>query len=293
MALTTPNTHQDETLRDRKKFFLENKLVGLDFNPNLVRATKMNMVMNNDGSGGLFQANSLDNPTRWTEDLRHRDLIGSVDVILTNPPFGSKIPIDEPAILEQFDLGHQWDYDEEQDVWVKTTKTTSRPPEILFIERCIQLLKPGTGRAALVLPDGILGSPGLGFVRQWILTYATVLASVDLHADTFQPGTSVQTSVLVLQRKSEQQVRDEIAAGRIKDYDIFMAICDHIGHDKRGNAVFMRDEQGYEIVRETEDAVTTAADGDDGEQKHLAKERVVDDNTQAIAEEFRAWLKTL
>ncbi len=284
---------QDDTIRDRKKYFLDKNLVGLDFNPNLVRATKMNMVMNNDGSGGLFQANSLDNPMRWTEHLRARRLMSSVDVILTNPPFGSKIPIDDTSILEQFDLGHQWDYDEDNDTWVKTVKTTARPPEILFIERCIQLLKPGTGRAAIVLPDGILGSPGLGFVRQWILTYATILASVDLHPDTFQPGTSVQTSVLVLQRKSERQVREEIAAGRISDYEIFMAICDRIGHDKRGNAVYVRDDQGFEVVRETEDAVTTAIDGDDGEQKHFAKERVVDDNTQRIAEEFRAWLRTL
>lgn len=284
---------QEDTIRDRKNYFLKNHLVGLDFNPNLVRATKMNMVMNNDGSGGLFQANSLANPALWTEDLRTRDLIGSVDVILTNPPFGSKIPIDDPAILEQYDLGHQWDYNEVSDTWIKSTKTTSRPPEILFIERCIQLLKSGTGRAALVLPDGILGSPGLGFVRQWILTYTTILASVDLHPDTFQPGTSVQTSVLILQRKSEQQVRHEAAAGRIMDYDIFMAICDHIGHDKRGNAVYVRDDQGFEIVRETEDAVTTATDGDDDEQKHLAKERVVDDNTQRIAEEFQSWFQTL
>lgn len=284
---------QDETLRNRKQYFLENNLVGLDFNPNLVRATKMNMVMNNDGSGGLFQANSLDNPTRWTEELRDRELIGSVDVILTNPPFGSKIPIDDPAILEQFDLGHQWDYKDEEDVWVKTNKTASRPPEILFIERCVQLLKAGTGRAAIVLPDGILGSPGLGFVRQWILSYATVLGSVDLHPDTFQPGTSVQTSVLVLQRKSAQQVREENAAGRINDYDIFMAICDRIGHDKRGNAIFVRDDQGFEIVRETEDAVTTAGGEDEYEKTHLAKERVVDDNTQRIAEEFRAWIRAL
>ena len=284
---------QDDSIRDRKRYFLEHNLVGLDFNPNLVRATKMNMVMNNDGSGGLYQANSLDAPSRWTDDLRARKLMGSVDVILTNPPFGSKIPIDDPTILEQFDLGHQWDYDEDTDTWVKTTKTTSRPPEILFIERCVQLLKPETGRAALVLPDGILGSPGLGFVRQWILTHTTILASVDLHPDTFQPGTSVQTSVLVLQRKSERQIRDEIAAGQIKDYEIFMAICDRIGHDKRGNAVYMRDDQGFEIVRETADAVTTAADGDDDEQQHLAKERVVDDNTQDIAKEFQAWLSTL
>lgn len=283
---------QDDTIRDRKKYFLENNLVGLDFNPNLVRATKMNMVMNNDGSGGLYQANSLENPARWADDLRKRNLLGSVDVILTNPPFGSKIPIDDPAILEQFDLGHQWDYDEKSDTWVKSTKTTSRPPEILFIERCVQLLKPGTGRAALVLPDGILGSPGLGFVRQWILTHTRILASVDLHPDTFQPGTSVQTSVLVLERKTDQQVRHEIAAGHIADYEIFMAICDHIGHDKRGNAVFKRDDEGYEIVRETADAVTTAADGAD-EQLHLAKERVVDDNTQDIAEGYRAWFSTL
>ena len=252
----------------------------------------MNMVMNNDGSGGLYQANSLDSPSRWAEDLRVRKLMGSVDVILTNPPFGSKIPIDDPTILEQFDLGHQWDYDEDADVWVKTTRTTSRPPEILFIERCVQFLKPETGRAAIVLPDGILGSPGLGFVRQWILTHTTILGSVDLHPDTFQPGTSVQTSVLVIQRKSDLQVREESAAGRINDYDIFMAICDHIGHDKRGNTVYIRDNQGFEIVRETADAVTTTADGGD-EQKHLAKERIVDDSTQDIAKEFQAWLRTL
>lgn len=284
---------QDETIRERKAHFLKNHLVGLDFNPNLVRATKMNMVMNNDGSGGLFQANSLDKPARWADDLRTRNLMGSVDVILTNPPFGSKIPIDDLAVLEQFDLGHHWDYEEDTDTWVKTTKTASRPPEILFIERCVQFLKPGAGRAAIVLPDGILGSPGLGFVRQWILTYTTILASVDLHPDTFQPGTSVQTSVLVLQRKSHEQVREEIAAGRIKDYDIFMAICDHIGHDKRGNAIYMRDDQGFELVQETQDAVTTSSEGDGEEQKHLAKERVVDDNTQQIAEEFQAWLSTL
>lgn len=284
---------QEDTIRDRRRYFLENNLVGIDFNPNLVRATKMNMVMNNDGSGGLFQANSLSSPSQWADDLRTRELMESADVILTNPPFGSKIPIDDPAILEQFELGHQWDYDEETDSWVKSTKTSARPPEILFIERCIQLLKPGTGRAAIVLPDGILGSPGLGFVRQWILTRATILASVDLHPDTFQPGTSVQTSVLVLQRKSDQQIREETAAGRINDYDIFMAICDRIGHDKRGNAIYMRDDQGFEIVRETEEAVTTAAGEEDDELKHLAKERVVDDNTHQIAEEFQAWLRKL
>src|SRR3546814_6246269 len=96
---------QDEAIRTRVDQFLRNGLVGLDFNPNLVRATKMNMVMNNDGSGGLFQANSLASPATWTEDLRRRDLVGSVDRILTNPPFGSKIQTDKPALLTKSEEG--------------------------------------------------------------------------------------------------------------------------------------------------------------------------------------------
>src|SRR3546814_488497 len=192
----------------------------------------MNMVMNNDGSGGLFQANSLASPATWTEDLRRRDLVGSVDRILTNPPFGSKIPIDDPAILSQYDLGHQWVYDQEGDEWVRGSETTSRPPKILFIERCVNLLKPGSGIAAMVLPDGILGSPGLGFVRQWLLQRTNLLASVDLHPDTFQPGTSVQTSVLLVHPKSDSQLRGAIARGYMEDYYILMEICQPNGPNK-------------------------------------------------------------
>lgn len=286
-----PREVQDKVIRDRVTSFLQSKLIGLDFNPNLVRATKMNMVMNNDGSGGLYQANSLEPPVMWSQELRERNLMGSVDIILTNPPFGSKIPIDDPSILGQYDLGHTWTYAENEDRWLMKTETTSRPPEILFIERCVHLLKPGTGVAAMVLPDGILGSPGLGFVRQWLLTHTTILASVDLHPDTFQPGTSVQTSVLVVRRKSDWQLLQEQAAGRLQDYEVFMAICDHIGHDKRGNALYARDSQGYEVVREVEDAVTTVSDGNDDQQEHRAQERILDDNTKDIAGAFRAWIQ--
>ena len=66
-----------------------------------------------------------------------------------------------------------------------------------------------------MLPDGILGSPGLGYVREWILRNTRILASIDLHPDTFQPDVSIQTSVLVLQRKSDDVIAVETAAGRI------------------------------------------------------------------------------
>jgi type I restriction enzyme M protein len=266
-------------------------IVGLDFNPELVKATKMNMVMNNDGAGGLFQANSLASPATWEEALRDRELMGKVDLIFTNPPFGSKIPVDEPSILEKFDLGHGWTYDKDSDTWTMGPGIQkSQPPEILFIERCVKFLKPGTGRVAMVLPDGILGSPGLGYVREWILTHTRVLASVDLHPETFQPNVSVQTSVLILQRKTDQQIALEKAAGKKTDYNVFMAVANHIGHDKRGNRTYVRDKKGNEIVEEVEETVKEYEDGNPVYRKQKSQRKVVDDNTLQIAQAFRKWL---
>ena len=278
-------------VRDRVQRFAQNYIAGMDLNPNLVKASKMNMVMNNDGTGGLFQANSLKAPITWDEDLRARSLLGRVDLLFTNPPFGSKIPIDDPSILEAYDLGHVWRYDEGMDSWTITRRIQSQqPPEILFIERCVRFLKPGTGRCAIVLPDGILGSPGLGYVREWILRQTRVLASIDLHPDTFQPHVSVQTSVLVLQRKTEAEIALESAAGRLNVYEVFMGSADHIGHDKRGKVTYVRDERGNEIVEEREEPIKEYVDGRPVYSRQRIRRKVVDDNTLQIAQVFRAWL---
>ena len=282
---------REQAIRDRVQRFLRDGLVGMDFNPELVKATKMNMVMNNDGAGGLFQANSLANPATWEPELCDRRLAGSVDLLLTNPPFGSKIPIDDRAILEQYDLGHTWSYEAGTDRWSMTdTVQKSQPPEILFIERCVSFLKPGTGRMAIVLPDGILGAPGLGYVREWILTNARVMASIDLHPDTFQPSVSVQTSVLVLERKTNEEMTLEAASGRKNDYAVFMAVANHVGHDKRGNKTYVRDEKGNEIVEEIEETTKERRDGRPVYRLQKSQRKVVDDNTLQIAEAFRAWL---
>ena len=58
-------------------------MAGFDLNPQLVRAAKMNMVMNNDGSGGLHQANSLSDPRTWSSDARKDVRLGSFDVVIT------------------------------------------------------------------------------------------------------------------------------------------------------------------------------------------------------------------
>lgn len=281
----------ETAIRQRVQKFAQTSIVGMDLNPNLVKASKMNMVMNNDGAGGLYQANSLKAPVTWDDALRARQILGQVDLIFTNPPFGSKIPIDDPSILEAYDLGHVWAYDAEADRWTKTAAVQkSQPPEILFIERCVKFLKPGTGRCAIVLPDGILGSPGLGYVREWILRNTRILASIDLHPDTFQPHVSVQTSVLILERKTAEEMAVEEAAGRFNDYEVFMAVANHIGHDKRGNITYVRDEKGHEIVEEVDENVKEYEDGRPVYKRQRTQRKVIDDNTLQIAQAFRTWL---
>jgi len=279
---------------------------GFDLNPDLVKATKMNMVMNNDGSGNIFQTDSLLPPHAWESDFRKNlaktlgtsastfrngDTIGIVDVIVTNPPFGSKIPIKDPHILEQFDLGHIWERNkEDRDRWTKTKRLQSSvPPEQLFIERCLQLLKPG-GRMGIVLPDSILGAPGLGYIREWLINKTRILASIDLHEDTFQPRNGTFTSVLFLQKKTDEEISRQERSGKMTDYPIFMAMIDRVGHDKRGNTIFKRDKHGNEIlVPDTE--IIALGNTSDGTRtaKTESKKKVVDDQTQGVPKVFSKW----
>lgn len=283
----------------RKNFF------GMDINPDLVKATKMNMVMNNDGSGNIFRQDTLLHPHQWESSfkeefaaslgidpatLRGPDDLRHFDVIATNPPFGSKLPIKDRETLGQYKLGHVWRKSERG--WEQTSQMqTSQPPEILFIERCWQFLKPG-GRMAIVLPDAILGAPGLAYVRAWILTHCRLIASIDLHPDTFQPRNGTQTSVLVLQKKSEDEMRREALQGQLNDYDIFMAQLTAIGHDKRGNTLYKRNDDGEEILVDAESEETELYETTSTGQltmRLLPRQKQVDDDTQLVADEFLNW----
>jgi len=281
---------------------------GFDINPDLVKATKMNMVMNNDGSGNILQTNSLLPPHEWSDefktrlaealsirkaDIRNHTSIEFFDVIVTNPPFGSKIPVKDKHILEQYELAHIWENDKKTGVWTITSRLQSSvPPEILFIERCTQLLVPG-GRMGIVLPDSILGSPGLGYIREWLIKNHRIVASIDLHADTFQPRNGTQTSVLILQKKTEAQKIQEERSGRMADYNIFMAMVEKVGHDKRGNPLFKRDKEGNEIlVPDSNNVMVLGETGDGGRTvSHERKRKVEDDQTPDVPIIFSQWKK--
>lgn len=303
--------HKDayrQALNEQVQYYASRCFFGFDINRELVKATKMNMVMNNDGSGNIFQTDSLLHPHQW--DSEFRDTLAKAidvdpsalrgpadlahfDIIATNPPFGGKLPISDRETLSQYQLGHVWKQSNDGRWELTNDLFTSRPPEILFIERCWQLLKPG-GRMAIVLPDGILGNPDLEYVRYWIMTYCRVVASIDLHPDTFQPNNGTQTSILVLQRKTEEEIRKEEKQGRLDDYEIFMAQTLAIGHDKRGNTIYRRNEDGEEILFPPEGEETELYEVDahgDATRRVLRPTKQVDDDAPIVAKEFLNWKK--
>ncbi len=299
--------------RKRIKEIAESNFFGFDINPDLVKATKMNMVMNNDGSGNIFRNDSLLPPHEWQAELKtqlgkalrieptviaNHKSIEFFDVIVTNPPFGSKIPIKDHQILEQFKIGYIWKKEQykinHKSEWTITNRfQSSAPPEQLFIERCLQFLKPG-GRLAIVLPDAILGAPGLGYIRQWLIRQTRIIASIDLHSDTFQPRNGTQTSILILQKKTHEEIDNEEKSRVMPDYNIFMAIIDRIGHDKRGNPLFKRDKYGNEIlVPEEEVNIVELGHTSDGKTtaRTTAKKKIRDDQTTYVPDVFIKWKK--
>lgn len=283
--------HNESDVVERAKKYAEEKIYGIDFDEDLKKAARMNMVMAGDGHGNIYNFNSLEFPRGNEPDVikfREKDLFGKVDIIFTNPPFGAKIPIDDPDILANYELGYKWAKDS-TGRFVKTgAMQKSQPPEILFIERCYQFLRPG-GRMAIVLPDGILGNPETEYIRAWILENCKILASIDLPVEAFLPQVGIQASLLFLQKKSdEEKLLDKIMHS---EYDIFMAIAEKVGKDRRGNPIYVRDEDGSEIISSKEvEELRKLANGTREIKTVTVFEKEVDDDLPRIALKWKMYI---
>lgn len=281
-------------VNERVREYAERSIFGFDFDPDLKKAARMNMVMAGDGHANIFHVNSLAYPN-WEhpdeiekiqnaigkslsemKDIESRygnDAREKFDIIFTNPPFGAKVKV-EPEIASQYFLSKYSD-----------------APEVLFIEACYNFLKPG-GKVAIVLPDGILGNPNTLPVREWILDKFKILASVDLAVEAFLPQVGVQASLLFLQRKTE--VERQLAQDSAEDYEVFMAIAEKLGKDRRGNPIYVRDDDGAEILFDTETKyVVHKRDGSLEVKTRREKLKQLDDDLPRISSEYVQFLKSL
>lgn len=230
---------------------------GIDKDLFLSKLAKIYLTILGENEYHIFCENSLENPKNWKPESQDKIQLGSFDLILANPPFGAKIPVIGENLLKQYELGYFWQ--ENGHTWsLGKDLREKQPPQILFIERIIQLLKVG-GRAGIVLPEGVFGNPSDRYIWEYVKKYASVLGVVSLSQETFQPSTHTKTSVVFLEKKPENRTH------------VFMAIAKAIGHDKNGKPTFKFNKDGSYILDEKNN-------------------KILDDETPEIAQNFTNFL---
>ena len=278
-------------------------IYGTDANPRMARTAKMNMIMHGDGHGGVHHHDGLLNVNGIWE--------GRFDVILTNPPFGARIDkelkiteADRFTDIEKIKAYEKRYGKENYDNALKQVNDHINQPildlfqigkfsgltEVLFIERCLNLLKPG-GRMGIVLPEGVLNNANLQKVRDFVESKAKILLIVSIPQDVFMAaGATVKPSLLFFKKFTEDeaeeynriyiQVSHEVEAKydeEMTDIDVKLA--------KRGKEALTKDEK--KSLRSRKKELTALIEN---EIKVLVKERF--DYVIPIAEVQKAGIST-
>ncbi|KPI17659.1 N-6 DNA methylase [Actinobacteria bacterium OK074] len=293
-----PDTDEErERYRDRLREYADEHLMGADFDPFLVRATTMAIMTLAETTGNVFHMDSLGFPRghlSGVEEAKKKIPLGkTVDVLLTNPPFGADIPVSDESVLGSFHDGiaKSWSRDKETGE-VKdnpNSKPGSMAPEQLFIQRAIEWVKPG-GRIGIVLPNGILSNPGPfdEAIRRYILEHCWVLASVELPVETFvvDANVNILTTLLFLKRKTDQEIRNHRLRTE-KDYPVFMAVAEKVGFDRRGNDLFKREPDGKIVVETSVEQERLRIRGKEVVRPLTRSKPVIDNDLPVIAEKYR------
>lgn len=199
--------------------FASKNLFGIEINEQIARVCKMNMIIHDDGHTNIISADSLDNIEKHTK-INSQFKKGNFDIILTNPPFGAKVLINEKKYLKDYQLGLN-----------NGKERAAQSTEVLFIERCFEYLKEG-GRMAIVLPDGILTNATLQYVRDFIMNNFKINAIVSIPQTAFSHyGAGVKCSLLFLTKSTKNK----------EDCDIFMAQAEYVGYDATGREIEQND----------------------------------------------------
>ncbi|MFI7043312.1 N-6 DNA methylase [Streptosporangium sandarakinum] len=206
---------------------------GIDKDQYLARLTQARLALLTSAEASVYTADSL----AWSgNDLPHYDAFGKVDVILANPPFGAKIVAASKEVQESFDLGYQWRNDRKTGEWTKTPKLQRSPsPQVLFMERCLDLLRPG-GRMGIVVPESLISSRTHQYVVDFVRKRADILAVIGMPESLFKTsgsgGTHTKTCLIVAQKF------ETVSKGNQRRPATFMAEAKWCGNDSRGRRIF-------------------------------------------------------
>lgn len=224
------------------KDYADKYVFGCDLDPLLYRISKSYMAIVGDGKSNIYNFDSLEPYDKLDQNFKKRIKPASVDIITTNPPFGTKIDDTRDYVLEKYELGHKL-----VDGKPTLSLLDGQDPDKLFVERDIYYLKNATdteegGRMVIVLPKQNLSGAQEESVefRKWLLSKVQITAIVDLPREAFQPHTGTKTSLVFL--KKVKNIPD--------NYPIFMAVSEAVGHDRRGNPLYKKDAAGMNLLDE-------------------------------------------
>lgn len=266
--------------KDILKSICDRNVFGVDFNPVLVRAAQMNMVMHGDGSSNIFHENTLKSFGEYADEVRESIKDNSFDLIISNPPFGKELSIDDSHMLGQYELS-TFEHSGSRSVMV---------PQELFIERSWRLLKPG-GLYTVVTPDNIVSNPSYQYIRHWILLKFKIIASISLPVETFRPSTGTQTTLLILKKRDQPLPTLNEVRKRFSSERVFLSTPQKVGHDLRGNLIPLRDELGNVVLKTIhKKRMIRTPEGKWNEEYFEVLEPVPYDQLPQVFEDFKIWL---
>lgn len=209
---------------------INESLYGIEKDDYLSKLANTHIALSTMSQSNVVCADSIERKTKDGSAIPF-ELDEQFDVVLANPPFGAKIKIGSEETKKAFDLAHRWSKDKVTNKYLKTDKIAANPsPQILFLELCLKLLKPG-GRLGIVVPESMLSSSSGGYVVQYLLDHSTLNTVVGMPENLFKTsgkgGTHTKTCLVIATKNSKD----------IADTDIFMAEAQWCGHDSRGNRI--------------------------------------------------------
>lgn len=198
------------------------KLKGIEVDKRMAWVAQMNLLIRGGEGAEAFYV-SRDGSLGFDPALRDIVPEGGFDAIITNPPFGSDFSSEDA--LNRYLLGYG---------------RGKRRRGVLFVERCIEWIKKGTGRLAIVLDDSILNGSANDDVRDLILSRCVVEAVVSLPEVAFKPYASVETSILLLRKRGDDEDGPNPA--------VFMAKAQQVGRKPNGDPLHKRLESGASVL---------------------------------------------
>lgn len=208
------------------------QLYGVDKDESLVRLSKTHLALLGLSYKGVHSFDSLSWCANGQPTPPGIPGEGQYDVVLTNPPFGARIVAAKPAVAGGFDLAYNWK-ELASGEWERSTELRKRlPPQLLFLEKCLRLLKPG-GRCGMVVPESLLSSSRYRFAVDYLMRNAEIQLVAGMPESLFKTsgkgGTHTKTALLVFTKRTSSEERFH--------HSVFFAEAGWCGNDSRGRVI--------------------------------------------------------